>query len=379
MSNRKWGILLLGGSQTHLEDYSRGFEADPRCRLIGLADENEITPRRRTLNDKLATELNVPYFESLSEALNRDDVDMVINCLEPERRARVSIKCAQAGKHLYIDKPLATSIEDAKEMLEVIREAKVKSQIFSLVRSSLGRRAKEVVESGVLGKLTGLHCELLFAKGNSGTADLSQIRTEKKDPTQFTFIDSKRELFCVGLYPLVLFQWLTGDRFVNVTGTTSNYFFSEHQKNDVEDFSCLMMEMSSGIESTIMVGRTGWNSHPSHGIHQIHLTGTKGSQIIDAYQPRMQVFSNSPTWSAPAVPHPDDPMGFWSSTNKENGVLPKEDWFPVEEETQSDMSYFIDCLENDRESDVPASVGAHAVEVILKGYESAAEDKTVSL
>ncbi len=379
MGNRKWGILLLGGSHTHLEDYSRGFEADSRCKLIGLADEDEITPRRRTLNDKLATELNVPYLESLSEALNRDDVDMVINCVDPERRARVSIQCVKAGKHLYTDKPLATSIEDAKKMLEAIKQAKVKSQMFSLVRSSLGRRAKEVVESGVLGKLTGLHCELLFAKGNSGTADLAQIRTEKKDPTQFTFIDSKRELFCVGLYPLVLFQLLTGDRFVNVTGTTSNYFFSEHQKNEVEDFSCLMMEMSSGIESTIMVGRTGWNSHPSHGIHQIHLTGTKGSQTIDAYQPRLQIFSNSPVWSAPAVPHPDDPMGFWSSTNKENGVLPKEDWFPVEEGAQSDMSFFIDCLENDSESDVPASVGAHAVEVILKGYESAAEDKTIFL
>lgn len=379
MSSKQWGILLVGGSQTHLENYSRGFQADPRCRLIALTDEADIPERRKALNQKLASELEVPCLENLEDALGRDDVDIVINCVEPERRSRVSVQCAQAGKHLYIDKPLTTSIEEAHQVVEAIQKSGVKSQMFSLVRSSLASQAKEVLDSGELGTLTGIHCELLFAKGHSGSADLNLIRKEKKEAGCFTFIDSKRELYCVGLYPLVLFQWLTGERFLNVTGMTANYFFQEHQKNDVEDFSCLMMEMSSGIETSIMVGRTGWKSHPSHGIHQVHLTGTKGSRTIDAYKPRLQVYSSSPAWTVPVQPHPEDPMGFWTSTNEENGILPKEEWFPIEESLPSDMSFFIDCLEADRESDVPASVGAHAVEVILKAYEAAAEEKTVSL
>ena len=81
----------------------------------------------------------------------------------------------------------------------------------------------------------------------------------------------------MGWYPLILFQWLTDLRFTSVAGTTANYFFAEHQKNDVEDFSCFMLGMEQNIEATITVGRSGWSSHPTHGVHQLHLVGTQGS------------------------------------------------------------------------------------------------------
>ena len=61
----------------------------------------------------------------------------------------------------------------------------------------------------------------------------------------------------------MLFAWLTGRKITNVAGSTSNYFFAEHQRNDVEDFACLLLGMEGGLEATITVGRTGWSSHPS--------------------------------------------------------------------------------------------------------------------
>ena len=183
----------------------------------------------------------------------------------------------------------------------------------------------------------------------------------------------------MGLYPLVLFQWLTGKRFTEVTGTTSNYFFEAHQRNDVEDFSCMMLGMDGGLETTLTVGRTGWKSHPSHGIHQIHLIGTDDSVTIDAFSPRLEIFSDSQPWIQPQTPHPEDPMGFWSSTQKEGGLTPKTDWFPIDAAARSDAAYFLGCLDRNAESDVPVSVGAHAVEAIFAGYESAAEGRTVTL
>ena len=216
-------------------------------------------------------------------------------------------------------------------------------------------------------------------KGSAVPPSFSVPRAENARAEAFTFIDSKRELFCVGLYPLVLFQWLTGKRFTDVAGTTSNYFFAEHQRNDVEDFSCLLMEMEGGLETTITVGRTGWQSHASHGVHQIHLIGTEDTVTIDAHSPRVAIHSDSPGWQQPTEPHPEDPMGFWSSTQAVGGIVPKTDWQPVQTAAQSDVAHFLDCIEQDRESDVPAEVGAHAVEVILAGYESAASAGTVRL
>lgn len=374
-----YGILLISGGQTHQEMYARAFAADERCRLIGLVDEAGVPGRRAELNRQLAEELGAPVLDDLDAALQRDDVHVVSVCCEPERRGRLAARCARAGKHVYIDKPLTTSIDAANEVVQAAAEANVKTQMFSLVRTPVAQQAKAIVESGRLGRLLGLHCELLFAKGIAGTADLSQTRVEKPQADRFTFVDSKRELFCVGLYPLVLFQWLTAARFTQVAGTTANYFFAEHQRNDVEDFSALLLGMEEEIDATITVGRTGWSSHPSHGVHQIQLVGTDDVVTLDAYRPRLEIFSDSPAWQQPATPHPEDPMGFWVSTQEAGGVHPKTDWHPIAAAAQSDAAFFLDCLEQDVASDVDAAVGAHAVEVILAGYVAAAEGRTVAI
>lgn len=378
-SSRRFGLLLIAGCHTHQENYARAFLADPRCKVIGLTDEEQITPRRRELNRQLAAELNVPYLAGFEEAIERQDVDLISMCAEPERRANLMIQCAKTGKHLYIDKEVATTTQAAWEVADAVKAAGVRSQTFSLVRIPMAARAKAILESGELGELIGLHAELTFAKGIAGTADLSKGRQEKPNADRFTFIDSKRELLCVGWYPLILFQWLTRKRFTSVAGMTANYFFAEHQQNDVEDFACLMVGMETGIQSTITVGRTGWSSHPSHGVHQLHLVGTEAAITLDAYHPRLEIWSDAPAWTPPKTPHPEDPMGFWTSTMPQGDVKPKTAWLPVEPAYASDAAYFLDCLEHDRESDVPVAMGAHTVEVILTAYRAAATGEMVSL
>lgn len=374
-----YGLLLVGGGQTHQENYARAFAADPRCRLIGLTDEPGVDLRRQSLNLQLAAELQIPIIPDLNAALEVPEVDLVSICVEPERRGRVAAACAASGKHLYIDKPLATSLAAAREIVSAAEEHRVYSQMFSLVRTTIANRARAALDSGELGELTGLHCELLFAKGPAGSADLSHPRRERQTADRFTFPDSKRELFCVGLYPLVLFQWLTGAHFTSVFGTTSNYFFAEHQANEVEDFSCAQLTMSNGVEASLMVGRAGWLSHPSHGVHQVHLVGTRRTLTIDWYSPRLEIASDRGHFAAPLQPHPEDPMGFWSSTQAESGLTPKTDWLPVAEPLASDAACFLDCLEEDRPSDVPALMGARAVAAILSTYSAAASGKPVAI
>jgi predicted dehydrogenase len=375
----EFGLLLITGNHTHQENYARAFAADPRCRLIGLTDDADVSPRRRQLNQDLADELDIPCFDDLHAAIHRDDVDLVSICAEPERRRDLTIACAAAGKHLYVDKDPAPTVADAWEIANAAKEHGVLTQAFSLVRLPACQRARAVIESGQLGELVGLHCDVTFAKGVGGTADLSRPRVESATAERFTFTDSKREFLCCGYYALVLFQWLTGKRFTSVDATTANYFFAEHQKNDVEDFASVMLGMEDGVETTITAGRCGWMSHRSYGIHEIRLIGTQGSATIDAHQPRLEVCSDAAPWSQPAEPHPEDPMGFWSSTQKSGGVLPKEDWWLLESVSRSDAACFLDCLEQNQSSDVPADMAAHCVDVVHAVYASAATGETVVL
>ena len=117
-------------------------------------------------------------------------------------------------------------------------------------------------------------------------------------------------------------------------------------------------------------------SHRDYGVHDIRLVGTRGSVTIDAQRPRLEVCSDSPQWIQPAVGQPEDPMGFWSSTQKSGGVNPKQDWQAINASAKSDASAFLDCLEQNHQSDVTAAMAAHSVDVVHAVYRSAANGQT---
>ncbi|MEZ6047003.1 MAG: Gfo/Idh/MocA family oxidoreductase [Planctomycetaceae bacterium] len=378
-TDQPYGVLLVGGMQSHLENYGEDFANDSRCRLIALTDEAGVSSRQQRLNQQLADHFQIPYWKDLDESLRHTEIDLVVICVEPERRARVAMRAAQAGKQLYIDKPLCTQPDEAAQLLEIVTTNQTLTQMFSLVRHPIALQARQALSKPEFGDLLGLHCELMFAKGIGGTADLSQPRLEKENPTRFSFIDSKRELFCVGLYPLVLFEWLMDSPAVTVFAHTSNYFFREHQRNDVEDFAMLQLTYANGVEATITAGRSGWSSHPSHGIHQLDLVGSGKTISLDAFEPRLEIYSDAPAWRQPDEGHPEDPMGFWSSTVSEAGVKPKQSWLTLESSPQSDAACFLDSLDQQQQSDVPVRLGAHVVQVFQAAYQSAARGAAVSI
>ena len=106
----KYGVAAVGGNRTHLEGYARSFAADPRCELVAVTDEPGLPEYREGLNRLLASELGVPYLP-LEEALGRDDVHIVCSCTDIERRGSVARKSAEAGKHIYQDKPLQAGLK----------------------------------------------------------------------------------------------------------------------------------------------------------------------------------------------------------------------------------------------------------------------------
>jgi len=381
MATRKepLGVLLVTGMRTHQENYAPAFAADPRCRLVGLTDESDVPELRDRLNRELADELKVPFLDDLDAALTRSDVDIVCICAEPERRARIGVRAARAGKHVYMDKPLATSVAEADALASAVKSANVQSQMFTLVHTGWAARAREIVAAERIGKLQGIHCDLLFAKGPAGSAPLGTPRTEHFPPERFTFVDSKREMFTTAVYSLAMIRVLTRSEVRSVRAVTANYFFAEHVRNDVEDFAALSLTLDNGVVATVTAGRIGWRSHPSYGPVRTVLVGTGGNVLIDGHRPRVEVATDATSWTAPRR-NPDDPMGFWSSTTAAAGAEPKLRWItPTKGEPPSDQTHFVDCLLSNRAPDVTVADGAAVVEVLLAAYQSAATGRVVQL
>jgi predicted dehydrogenase len=375
-----FGILFVAGDYTHQPNYAAAFRADPRCRLIGLTDEANVPPRRKALNEQFARRLEIPLLPDFEAALRRDDVHVVSICAEPERRGPLIVQAARAGKHLYLDKPLAGSLADVDAVLTAIGEAGVLSQMWSLIHTGHADRVREVIRAGVTGDLIAIGQDLCFAKGQAGTAQPNRPRRESRTPRQFELPDSKRELTNVGVYPLVQLLWLTGRRVRRVCATTGNFFFREHQQNDMEDFGQMLLELDGGLVATISAGRTGWRSHPAAGLNRACLIGRRDALVVDADRPRVEVWADGEPWTAPQR-DAEDPMGMWATPRPAQFTpRPKQAWVvPSPLRANDDIRRFLDCIEAGRASDVPAALGAEASEVLLAAYRSAATGEVVTV
>lgn len=380
VSNGKYGVLLLGGHRTHQENYAELFANDARCQLIAFADEQNAPSERIVLAQSLAKERQLSFIPDLDEALAREDVHIVSLCTEVERRGRVGTKCAEAGKHVYLDKPMALNADDAKLIVDAVARNGVKTQMFSNIHSSWARTVKHALDGGHIGELKAIHCDVMFAKGHPGSAPIGQKRTQYSRLDRYSFVEAKPEMFDIGVYAVSMVNWLTGKRVEQVYCGTGNYFFKEHHSCGVEDFGAMVLTLENGITGTVAAGRYGWQSHAQGGIRKVHLVGTNATLTFDASSNRLEVFAAEPAFEPP-TPHPLDPMGMWSSTQSETGMRPKQHWIDVvsENDGQREFSAFIDCIENGVESEMNAAFAAHSVEIICAGYQSAASGEVVSL
>ena len=160
----------------------------------------------------------------MADALARNDVDLVSVCAEPERRGRIVARCARAGKHVYIDKPMTPYLDEADEVVQAVEQVGVRSQMFSFIHQPWVRHARQIVESGELGDLVAIHVDCLFAKGPVSSPTLGKPRQVQLPVTDFTFVDSKAELYALGVYALGSACWVSQQTVQTVYGRTANYF-----------------------------------------------------------------------------------------------------------------------------------------------------------
>ena len=290
-------------------------------------------------------------------------------------------KCADSGKCLYFDKPLAVTNEDARAIVEAVDRNGVTAQMFSQAHSSFAQDASAAIGSARIGELKAIHVECIFAKGPPGTAKSLASRIERARPDRFTFVEAKREMSDIGVYAVALVRWLTGRKISTVDALTSNFFFQEHEQAGVEDFGIMIMDLEGGVSATIAAGRFGWTSHPAGGPLWIVLVGVNGTFTFDAHNPKFELHTDEAPFAMPER-HSLDPMGMWASTQRESNVMRKNRWQSFDQDPPgqlADVSAFINCIENDVEPEMNVRLAASLTEVILAGYESTANGYSVKL
>jgi predicted dehydrogenase len=100
----------------------------------------------------------------LGEAIERTKADIVFDVVIPAARFAVVSAALKAGCHVLSEKPMATSLAEGAAMIDLAAETGKVHAIIQNRRFISGvRRMRRFVESGVIGDLTGIHCDFFIA------------------------------------------------------------------------------------------------------------------------------------------------------------------------------------------------------------------------
>jgi predicted dehydrogenase len=133
-----------------------GFAGSTHARAtIGLSGARLTAIAAATVSEAepLAAELGARVAPDAAALCASDDVDLVVVASPTYLHAEHVVLAARAGKHVFCEKPIARTLEDATAMVRACDDAGVRLAVGHVVRYFPEyRRAKELLDAGVLGR-----------------------------------------------------------------------------------------------------------------------------------------------------------------------------------------------------------------------------------
>jgi len=141
-------------------DSSR-FAGHPQAELIGVTDTNAA---RRDA----ASGLGLRWYDSTDALLDDPDVEAVFIATNNLAHAPTAEKAIVAGKHCLIEKPIATTLEDAKRLQQLAREHGVSLAVDHMMTENVyNRRARELLQEDAIGEVNDISLHMEFYYGST--------------------------------------------------------------------------------------------------------------------------------------------------------------------------------------------------------------------
>jgi levoglucosan dehydrogenase len=220
--------------------------------IIGVATSSPDSARRA------AEEIGCDFCTGdYHELLARKDIDIVDCCAPNYLHEEVLVAAAQAGKHIYCEKPLAMNVAEARRINRAVEEAGVKGQMtfnFRFIPAIL--RARQLMDEGFVGRVFSFRGR--YYRSSYINADKPLTWRLQK---QFT---GGGALFDLGSHILDLIYYLLGD-FGSVQAVLDTLIKErpvsagkpDKQTVDVDDIALLHARMANGVLGIVEVSRMG--------------------------------------------------------------------------------------------------------------------------
>lgn len=279
-------------------------------------------------------------YTDYEELLKKESLDAVSVCLPNYLHAPVTIASLKAGYHVLCEKPMATSNEEAEQMIEAAKKNNKKLMIAHNQRFVPShQRAKEMIVSGDIGEIYSFRT----AFGHGGPEGWSI------DGADSWFFD-KEEAFIgamgdLGVHKTDLLRYLLNDEFTEVAGFVET---SAKKNTDVDDNATVMLKTKGGVIGTLAAS---WA-----------YTKEDNSTVIYGEKAVLRL-EDDPTYSLIA--------------QYANGEVVKYELGGIQsneaggQTTTHVIDHFVDSILNDTEPLINGEEGKKSLKVILDALESA--------
>ncbi len=319
------------------------------------------------------------------KVIKRDDIDIIDISVPTHLHHDIALAAAKAGKHIFCEKPMALSYEQAKAMYEAAEENGITHYLnHNYRRCPAVQLAKKLIDDGKIGRIfhwRGAYLQSWIVDPNfpltwhlqkekAGSGPHGDLNSHSVDLARFLVGDIKRVSCFTANF--IRERPLPDEE---AAGT----FKGATQGNDtgrvsVEDAAFMLAEFENGalgsFEATrFAVGRKNYN--------YFEIYGSKGSLIFDLERMNeLQFFSNE---------DPDDSQGFRTILATEPSHAYVENWWPpghiigYEHEFVHAVVDFLDAIANKKIIEPNFFDGMKEMQILEAGLKSAADGKSVVL
>ena len=296
----------------------------------------------------------VPWTDQVEEVLANSEVDAVYIAVPHHLHAPLTIQAAEAGKHIFVEKPIATTLADADAMIAAARSNEVWLSVnFHAQVDPICQAARDLVAHGAIGTVIGTRIVFRGDKpasywraGYSGRVP-SDWRVRKATAGGGVLIMN-------GIHDLNTMRFITGSEVVRVSAEYDTFDTAV----EVEDFIAVTYRYENGAIGTIEAGSAIRGRDPLHDVDRIY--GTAG-QILLGEPARVYV-----TESTAGLP-----AGEWQT-------LPIAPLTAAEQQLAM-VEGFAGPIVAGEKPTVSGEDGRAALAIVLAAYQSGAEGRPISL
>ena len=265
---------------------------------------------------------------SLEIVLQNPDIDAVVIATPAETHFDLAKSALQAGKHVFVEKPLALIVSEAQILKQLAMRKNLKLMVgHILLYHPAIIKLKEIISSGALGKINYIY---------SNRLNLGKIRTEENILWSFAPHDISVILYLLEEMP------------TQVLAQGGNYL-----NRDIADVTMSVLSFKSGVKGHVFVS---W-LHPNKE-QRLVVIGDKRMVVFDdtLAEGKLQIHDKGVEWiNRQPVPRKNEAQ-----------IIPIDSFEPLKEE----CAHFLDAIESGKAIKTDADNGIQVLKILNACQES---------